>query len=114
MLETQPYTKAEQQLASRICEKEMREMLDVLSRSLPSLCRRSRQPQGDANDLVEKALLSAYKHLDQSQGSTQMSTWLTAIALLIFRPDCAEARVPVSNEITTGNLTVAGSGKREK
>jgi len=33
----------------------------------------------DAEDAVQDALLSAYRHLDQFKGQAQMSTWLTAI-----------------------------------
>jgi RNA polymerase sigma-70 factor (ECF subfamily) len=46
------------------------------------LQRRAYQQLGnaaDAEDAVQDALLSAYKHLDQFKGQAQMSTWLTAI-----------------------------------
>jgi RNA polymerase sigma-70 factor (ECF subfamily) len=33
----------------------------------------------DAEDAVQDALLSAYRHIDQFRGEAQMSTWLTAI-----------------------------------
>jgi RNA polymerase sigma-70 factor (ECF subfamily) len=33
----------------------------------------------DAEDAVQDALLSAYKHVDQFRGEAQMSTWLSAI-----------------------------------
>jgi RNA polymerase sigma-70 factor (ECF subfamily) len=33
----------------------------------------------DAEDAVQDALLSAYKHIDQFRGEAQMSTWLTSI-----------------------------------
>jgi len=33
----------------------------------------------DAEDAVQDALLSAYKHIDQFRGEAQMSTWLNAI-----------------------------------
>ena len=55
---------------------------DVLSRCLPSFHRRAFRYLGnaaDAEDAVQNALLSAYKHLDQFKGVAQMSTWLTAI-----------------------------------
>jgi RNA polymerase sigma-70 factor, ECF subfamily len=58
------------------------EMQDVLSRYLPSLHRRACRYLGnaaDAEDAVQDALLSAYKHLDQFKGQAQMSTWVTAI-----------------------------------
>jgi RNA polymerase sigma-70 factor (ECF subfamily) len=33
----------------------------------------------DAEDAVQDALLSAYKHLDQFKGTAKMATWLTSI-----------------------------------
>jgi RNA polymerase sigma-70 factor (ECF subfamily) len=35
----------------------------------------------DAEDAVQEALLSAYRHLDQFNGDAQMSTWLTTILI---------------------------------
>jgi RNA polymerase sigma-70 factor (ECF subfamily) len=35
----------------------------------------------DAEDAVQDAFLSAYKHLDQFKGQAQMSTWLTTIVM---------------------------------
>src|SRR5438309_3058582 len=58
------------------------EMEDVLSRRLPSFYRSAYRFLGnaaDAEDAVQDALLSAYKHLDQFRGQAKMSTWLTAI-----------------------------------
>ena len=60
------------------------EMQDVLSRCLPSFYKKAYRHLGnaaDAEDAVQDALLSAYKHLDQFQGQSQMSTWLTAIVI---------------------------------
>ena len=57
-------------------------MHDVLTRCLPSFYRNAYRHLGnaaDAEDAVQDALLSAYKHLDQFKGQAQMSTWLTAI-----------------------------------
>ena len=68
----------------RIDEKEIRQMHEVLSRSLPSFYRKAYRQLGnaaDAEDAVQDALLSAYKHLDQFKGQAQMSTWLTAIVI---------------------------------
>jgi RNA polymerase sigma-70 factor (ECF subfamily) len=54
----------------------------LLSTSLPSLYRSAnrilRNP-ADAEDAVQDALLAAFRHLDQFEGRSQMSTWLTAI-----------------------------------
>jgi hypothetical protein len=103
----QPYTGIEQRVDVRACDKETREMVDFLARSLPSLCRNACRHQAGAtssNDVVERALLSAYRHLGHSKGPVQMSTWLTAIALLIAGPDRAEAPVPaVSTKTPTQN-----------
>jgi RNA polymerase sigma-70 factor, ECF subfamily len=62
----------------------VREWDTVLSRYLPSFHRQAFRRLGnaaDAEDAVQDALLSAYKHLDQFRGEARMSTWLTAIVL---------------------------------
>jgi RNA polymerase sigma-70 factor, ECF subfamily len=82
MQATEVYIGSEQGLDVRIPEAKTREMNDVLSRYLPSFYRRAYRHLGnaaDAEDAVQDALLSAYKHLDQFKGQSQMSTWLTAI-----------------------------------
>src|ERR1700720_4350678 len=69
-------------LGVRISKNGTREMQDVLSRDLPVFYRRAYRHLGnaaDAEDAVQDALLSAYKHLDQFKGQAQMSTWITAI-----------------------------------
>ena len=74
--------RSELSLGVRISQNGTREMQDVLSRYLPSFYRRAYRYLGnaaDAEDAVQDALLSAYKHLDQFKGEAQMSTWLTAI-----------------------------------
>ncbi len=60
------------------------EMLSVLSHCLPSLYRRAYKLLGnkaDAEDAVQDALLSAFKHLNQFRGDAQLSTWLTTIVI---------------------------------
>jgi RNA polymerase sigma-70 factor, ECF subfamily len=62
-------------------ERKKGELQDAVSRYLPLLHRRAYRYLGnsyDAEDAVD-ALLSAYKHLDQFQGSAKMTTWLTSI-----------------------------------
>jgi len=69
-------------LEVRVAEDKTAELQDVLARYLPSLHKRACRYLGnaaDAEDAVQDALLSAYKHLDQFKGQAQMSTWLTAI-----------------------------------
>jgi len=59
-------------------------MTAVLSRCWRSFCRtafRYLDNAADAEDAVQDALLSAYKHLDQFRGQARMSTWLTAIVV---------------------------------
>jgi RNA polymerase sigma-70 factor (ECF subfamily) len=76
------YIGSEQGLEVHIREKQTRELQDVLSRHLPLFYGRAYRHLGnaaDAEDAVQDALLSAYKHLDQFKGQAQMSTWLTAI-----------------------------------
>ncbi|MGA8440465.1 MAG: sigma-70 family RNA polymerase sigma factor [Candidatus Sulfotelmatobacter sp.] len=58
------------------------EMNRTVSRSRASFLRsayRFLENAADAEDAVQDALLSAYKHIDQFRGEAQMSTWLTAI-----------------------------------
>ncbi len=72
----------EQQLEIRIPDTRAGEMQGILSRYLPMFYRKAYQHlrnEADAEDAVQEALLSAYKHLDQFKGQAQMSTWLTAI-----------------------------------
>jgi RNA polymerase sigma-70 factor, ECF subfamily len=82
MQEAAEYSGNEQCLDIANTESAAREMEDVLSRRLPSFYRNAYRFLGnlaDAEDAVQDALLSAYKHLDQFRGQSQMSTWLTAI-----------------------------------
>ncbi len=58
------------------------EMNTVLSRYRASFFKsayRFLDNAADAEDAVQDALLSAYRHIDQFRGEAQMSTWLTAI-----------------------------------
>ena len=58
------------------------EMNQALSRCRASFFRsayRFLENPADAEDAVQEALLSAYKHIDQFRGEAQISTWLTAI-----------------------------------
>jgi RNA polymerase sigma-70 factor (ECF subfamily) len=84
MQATEAYIGSGQRVDVHINEKETRQMQDVLSRSLPLFYRKAYRQLGntaDAEDAVQDALLSAYKHLDQFKGQAQMSTWLTAIVI---------------------------------
>jgi RNA polymerase sigma-70 factor (ECF subfamily) len=82
MQATAAYIGIEQCLDMPSRENETREAQDVFSRYLPLLHRtayRYLANAADAEDAVQDALLSAYKHLDQFKGQAQMSTWLVAI-----------------------------------
>jgi RNA polymerase sigma-70 factor (ECF subfamily) len=73
---------SEQRLDMPARENETCEAQDVFSRYLPLLHRtayRYLANAADAEDAVQDALLSAYKHLDQFRGQAQVSTWLVAI-----------------------------------
>jgi RNA polymerase sigma-70 factor, ECF subfamily len=59
-----------------------RELDDVVSRNLRVFYKRAYRYLGnapDAEDAVQDALLSAYKHVAQFRGQAQISTWLTTI-----------------------------------
>src|SRR5580698_397093 len=78
------------------CER-TQELDSVVSRYLPMFYRRAFRFLGnatDAEDAVQDALLSAYKHLGQFRGQAQLSTWLTTIvtnAARMHLPDDAAA-----------------------
>jgi RNA polymerase sigma-70 factor, ECF subfamily len=58
------------------------EFQDAISRNLSIFYKRAYRYVGDphdAEDAVQDALLSAYKHLDQFKGTAKMTTWLTSI-----------------------------------
>jgi RNA polymerase sigma factor (sigma-70 family) len=78
----QSYITDEQNPTVHICDQNIAELQEVVSRHLLSLYRRAYRFVGDphdAEDAVQDALLSAYKHLDQFKGNAKMTTWLTAI-----------------------------------
>ena len=77
-------TSIEQQREVRpvVFGKRTQELDSVVSRYLPMFYKRAFRFLGnttDAEDAVQDALLSAYKHLGQFRGQAQLSTWLTTI-----------------------------------
>jgi RNA polymerase sigma-70 factor, ECF subfamily len=65
-----------------------RELDDVVSRKRPMFYKRAFRYLGnapDAEDAVQDALLSAWKHLAQFRGQAQMSSWLIAIVTNVAR-----------------------------
>jgi RNA polymerase sigma-70 factor (ECF subfamily) len=72
----------EQQYAVHTRPQCLKELENAASQYLPSLYRRAYRYVGDphdAEDAVQDALLSAYKHLDQFKATAKMTTWLTTI-----------------------------------
>lgn len=72
-----------------------RELDDVVSRKGPMFYKRAFRYLGsvpDAEDAVQDALLSAYKHLSQFRGEAQMSSWLTAIVINVARAQLRRGR----------------------
>jgi len=82
MQERQTYIGEGQTPPVQICRQDTGEFEDVVSRYLPTFYRRAHRFMGDphdAEDAVQDALLSAYKHLDQFKGTAKMATWVTSI-----------------------------------
>src|SRR3984957_17944744 len=82
MKETQAYTQTEPRLSFCKGDKVDEEMTKTLRLCRASFFRnayRFLNNEADAEDAVQDALLSAYKHIDQFRGEAQMSTWLTTI-----------------------------------
>jgi RNA polymerase sigma-70 factor (ECF subfamily) len=78
----QPQNEDEQVPAVQLNMLDSRGFEDVVSRYLPVLYRRAYRYVGDphdAEDAVQDALLSAYKHLDQFKATAKLTTWLTTI-----------------------------------
>ncbi len=72
----------ESHLAAHIRKRDLGKLEDAASQHMPALYRRAYRYVGnahDAEDAVQDAFLSAYKHLDQFKGTAKMTTWLTAI-----------------------------------
>jgi RNA polymerase sigma factor (sigma-70 family) len=68
--------------SSVLIREDARELQEAVLKYLPLLYRRACRYVGDtddAEDAVQDALLSAYKHLDRFRGKAKMTTWLTSI-----------------------------------
>ena len=82
MQEAGAYVGSDQDLNVADREGMAREMEELVSRRRAFFYRRAYQVLGnaaDAEDAVQDALLSAFKHLEQFRRQSQMSTWLTTI-----------------------------------
>jgi RNA polymerase sigma-70 factor (ECF subfamily) len=72
----------ERAVRSGVFGERAQELDSVVSRCLPMFYKRAFRFLGnatDAEDAVQDALLSAYKHLGEFRGQAQLSTWLTTI-----------------------------------
>jgi RNA polymerase sigma-70 factor (ECF subfamily) len=82
MLAQQVHIGEERNTVAHIREQHTTQLQDAVARYLPALYRRAYryvEDPHDAEDAVQDALLSAYKHLDQFKGTARMTTWLTTI-----------------------------------
>jgi RNA polymerase sigma-70 factor (ECF subfamily) len=82
MQQQQAYIGGQQNPAVHVSGRNTEELEDIVSRYLPTLYRRAYRyvgDQHDAEDAVQDALLSAYKHLHQFKATAKMTTWLTSI-----------------------------------
>ncbi|HEY5253660.1 MAG TPA: sigma-70 family RNA polymerase sigma factor [Acidobacteriaceae bacterium] len=73
-----------QEPKSKPHEDRIQEMTDIINHRMPFFHRIALRHLGnmaDAEDAVQDAILSAYKHLDQFKGQAQMSTWLGTIVI---------------------------------
>jgi RNA polymerase sigma-70 factor (ECF subfamily) len=77
-----------QELSEQVSHERRLEFEDALSRNLPRFQRVAmhwlRNPE-DAEDAVQDAMLSAFKHIASFEGRAQMSTWLMAILINAVR-----------------------------
>src|SRR5260370_28583921 len=71
-------------VAHKASPERLHELDNVLSRALPRFRRIAMRWLGnheDAEDAVQDAMLSAFKHIADFEGRAQMSTWLTAVVI---------------------------------
>src|ERR1700689_600228 len=76
------FIEGERAVLNGLLSKRAQELDSVVFRYLPMFYKRAFRFLGnmpDAEDAVQDALLSAYKHLGQFRGQAQLSTWLTTI-----------------------------------
>lgn len=77
-----------QGIAATTGPERLREFENILSHALPRFRRiamRSLRNPEDAEDAVQDAMLSAFRHITQFDGRAQMSTWLTTIVINAVR-----------------------------
>jgi RNA polymerase sigma-70 factor, ECF subfamily len=103
------YTGDERNTFAVLREQHTTQLEDAVSRYLPALYRRAYRFVGDpqdAEDAVQDAFLSAYKHLDQFQATAKMTTWLTTIvtnsALTQLRKRSRHSHVSLNEQLNEG------------
>lgn len=77
-----------QELSGRVSAEHRLEFENVLSRNMPRFQRLAMhwlRNSEDAEDAVQDAMLSAFKHIACFEGRAQMSTWLMAIVINAIR-----------------------------
>ena len=88
----------------------LEEMVTLISERLPYFRRmalRQLDNAADAEDAVQDAFLSAWKHLDSFKGQAKMSTWLTVIVM-------NSARMVVRRRPRPLHLSIEAEGEREE
>jgi len=88
----------------------LEEMTNLISERLPWFRRialRRVDNMADAEDAVQDAFLSAFRHLDKFKGQAQMSTWLTVIVM-------NSARMLVRKRPRPLHLPLDGQDQREE
>ncbi len=75
-------------VAHKASPERLQEFDNIVSRALPRFRRIAMRWLGnheDAEDAVQDAMLSAFKHIADFEGRAQMSTWLTAVVINAVR-----------------------------
>src|SRR5258708_6178953 len=92
----QPSTECDREVRVDLTDESTRDLNDAILSNLPMFYRRAFRFLGnspDAEDAVQDALLSAYKHFAQFRGQARISTWLPAIVTNAARMQLRRRRV---------------------
>ena len=103
-----------QELSRQVSAERRLEFEDVLSRNLLGFQRVAmrwlRNPE-DAEDAVQDAMLSAFKHIARFEGRAKMSTWLMAILInavrMQLRRRLRHTILPLDQPTQDGHLTIS-------
>ncbi|HEY7837685.1 MAG TPA: sigma-70 family RNA polymerase sigma factor [Terriglobales bacterium] len=89
-------------------EAELTETMQKQRSRLLRLAQRRCRSREDAEDAVQEAYLSAYRHLDQFDGRAQLSSWLTRIVINAandqLRRHATHAIVGISADLEPGTV----------